>query len=99
MKNSESHQAAEPTAVAKSKDRWISKLSGQEALLSLENRKAIDCADSQAKCAKNAANNEVSIVGVVIKSQPDKSSVVPATMRGEIHTGGQLTDSPAVYVD
>jgi hypothetical protein len=86
-------------ANAGANERWISKLSGESAILNVRNQKNIDCSDSQSKCANLSGRNEVSVVGVLVKSQPDKSSIVPAPMRGEMHTGNQLDDTPAVYVD
>jgi hypothetical protein len=79
--------------------RWISRLSGKSAILNVENRKPAECSESRAKCAELAERNEVSVVGIVVKSQADRSSIIPAPMNGQVNFGSQLENTPAVYID
>lgn len=79
-------------------DRWVTKLSGSQGILYVQKERTSLCSQGDEKCNEIAERREVSVVGVVVRSEAD-NTYAPAPMRGKIHSGQFANGTPAIYVD
>lgn len=96
-KNGPSTNHPRPVPTGTVKDRWVKSLSGADANLSFAVTKdtSEDCAAAFANCQRIPAPKDISLAGVVVKSE---RAVTTKPLDGRLVRGHYLNRTPAVFV-